>query len=104
MANWSFCQPELFKGKNILELGCGSGLTGLAIVNSPISPKKYLFTDNHPLVLKQLELNLDINIPGENWPRLKDDTVIDICKFDWEEVLDNDLNSFKEADIIIGAG
>ncbi|XP_014277194.1 protein-lysine N-methyltransferase EEF2KMT isoform X2 [Halyomorpha halys] len=103
LANWSFSQLELFKNKTVIELGCGSGLTGLVILNAKLLPKKYIFTDCHPLVLDQLKHNLNINISGKDWPRLADKTVVDVVEFNWEETLNTNLENFKEADLIIGA-
>lgn len=49
------------QGKNVLELGSGVGLTGLAIINY-CSPKTYYFSDFHPLVLKTLRENVQLNL------------------------------------------
>lgn len=103
LANWSFCQPELFKNKTVIELGCGSGLTGLVIINFKLPPKKYIFTDCHPLVLNQLKHNLNINISGKDWPRLTDKTVVDVIEFNWEDTSNTNLEILNEAELIIGA-
>ena len=46
--------------RNILELGCGTGLTGLVICSTS-SPCRYIFTDCHERVLETLQCNLELN-------------------------------------------
>ena len=46
--------------RNIIELGCGTGLTGLVICTM-CSPCRYIFTDCHESVLEALQCNLGIN-------------------------------------------
>ena len=53
-----------FEKKKILELGSGVGLTGIAVIKT-CQPNSYIFTDHHPLVLKTLATNININIDNE---------------------------------------
>ena len=46
--------------RNIIELGCGTGLTGLVICSTS-SPKQYFFTDCHERVVEALQCNLGLN-------------------------------------------
>ena len=46
--------------RNIIELGCGTGLTGLVICSTS-SPCRYIFTDCHERVLETLQCNLELN-------------------------------------------
>lgn len=46
--------------RNIIELGCGTGLTGLVICSTS-SPCQYIFTDCHERVLETLQCNLELN-------------------------------------------
>ena len=46
--------------RNIIELGCGTGLTGLVICSTS-SPHKYFFTDCHERVVEALQRNLGLN-------------------------------------------
>ena len=46
--------------RNIIELGCGTGLTGIAICSTS-SPRQYIFTDCHERVLEALQCNLGLN-------------------------------------------
>ena len=50
----------LNRSRNIIELGCGTGLTGLVICSSS-SPCRYIFTDCHERVLETLQYNLELN-------------------------------------------
>lgn len=46
--------------RSIIELGCGTGLTGLVICCSSL-PSQYLFSDCHESVLEALQHNLSLN-------------------------------------------
>ena len=46
--------------RSIIELGCGTGLTGLVICSTS-SPCRYIFTDCHERVLETLQCNLELN-------------------------------------------
>ncbi|XP_015176117.1 PREDICTED: protein-lysine N-methyltransferase EEF2KMT [Polistes dominula] len=61
LAEWSYKNRNQFNGKNILELGCGVGLTGLSIINA-CSPKQYVFSDCHQSVLDILCENVKLNL------------------------------------------
>ncbi|KAK7068783.1 Protein fam86a [Halocaridina rubra] len=61
LIDWCSKKSEEFYGKNILELGAGLGLTGLAIIKS-CSPASYTFTDTHTEVLNTLKENVLINL------------------------------------------
>ena len=66
-------------GKKILELGCGLGLTGIAVIKG-CSPVSYTFTDHHPDVLNTACKNLRINFDMDKYES-KDNEVIVL--FDW---------------------
>ncbi|XP_046740661.1 protein-lysine N-methyltransferase EEF2KMT [Diprion similis] len=65
LAEWCMENKEILRGRTILELGCGVGLTGLAIIRS-CAPKEYIFSDYHPAVLTMLCSNILINFPTAN--------------------------------------
>jgi predicted nicotinamide N-methyase len=63
LAEWASTSAggrSLLDGKRVLELGAGTGFTGIAIC-SLCQPSAYLFTDGHPSVLQLLAQNVDMN-------------------------------------------
>jgi len=60
LAEWCLHNEHILLNKNILELGCGCGFTGLAVAKS-LDVASYTFTDAHPDVLRSLESNVAIN-------------------------------------------
>lgn len=61
LAAWCLKNKSKFLEKNVLELGCGVGLTGLCIINT-CSPKRYIFSDCHESVLDMLCENVKFNL------------------------------------------
>ncbi|KAJ8961059.1 hypothetical protein NQ314_005989 [Rhamnusium bicolor] len=61
LSEWALQSEEAFKNKVILELGSGTGLTGLALVME-CSPRCMYFTDCHSSVLSSLCDNVRLNI------------------------------------------
>ena len=53
-------QPSIFRGRRILELGCGVGFLGLAI-HALFCPAYLVLSDCHPMVLDMLHTNLAVN-------------------------------------------
>eukprot|EP01125_Pyxidicula_operculata_P008077 TRINITY_DN2731_c0_g1_i1.p1 TRINITY_DN2731_c0_g1~~TRINITY_DN2731_c0_g1_i1.p1 ORF type:complete len:369 (-),score=88.70 TRINITY_DN2731_c0_g1_i1:134-1240(-) len=83
--------PELFIGKNVLELGTGIGLTGVAmakIIDSYISEKKIstikktkiILTDYTEEIIENIKYNVIINDLKVN----TDDSMVDVLELDWE--------------------
>ncbi|KAL9957472.1 hypothetical protein ACROYT_G039110 [Oculina patagonica] len=60
LAEWALENTSTFKDRNIIELGCGVGLTGLVICSTS-SPCQYIFSDYHEEVLEALHCNLGLN-------------------------------------------
>lgn len=60
LAEWCLSNPTKLAGYNIVELGSGCGLTGIAVSRS-INVKSFTFTDHHKDVLQQLKINLNLN-------------------------------------------
>ncbi len=61
LAEFSLQHRDHFCAKNVLELGCGIGLTGLAILTACL-PMSYTFTDGDVAVLDRLRNNIAINV------------------------------------------
>ncbi|XP_060559823.1 putative uncharacterized protein DDB_G0277003 [Ruditapes philippinarum] len=57
LAEWALQNKEKFKDRNVLELGCGLGLTGLSVCKQ-CCVNTYTFTDCHTQVLDLLHKNI----------------------------------------------
>uniref|UniRef100_T1HAD4 FAM86 domain-containing protein n=1 Tax=Rhodnius prolixus TaxID=13249 RepID=T1HAD4_RHOPR len=109
LANWCLENSNLLKGKHILELGCGSGLTGLAVIFSSISPKSYTFSDCHPLVLENLQYNIRLNFTLNSssellhsFPLTIGSSEVKILNIDWENIDQLELQN-EDTDLILAA-
>ncbi|KAL4239695.1 Protein fam86a [Mactra antiquata] len=60
LAEWGLQNKHLLQDRHILELGCGLGLTGLAI-SKVCNVKSYTFTDCNTQVLNLLAQNIELN-------------------------------------------
>ncbi|NXK47036.1 EF2KT methyltransferase, partial [Chauna torquata] len=60
LAEWAIENSIVFSNRTVLELGSGTGFTGLAICKT-CNPKAYIFSDYHHCVLKQLTENIRLN-------------------------------------------
>ncbi|KAL1140654.1 hypothetical protein AAG570_000584, partial [Ranatra chinensis] len=106
LTEWAFQHSSLLQRKNILELGCGVGFTGIALCLSEVYPESYVFSDYHPDVLETLELNIKINdlslYKGESINN--SNTKIKVVPLNWEEVDDFSLDSSFQPEVILAAG
>lgn len=89
LSEWCLENKELLRGKYILELGCGVGLTGL-VVCKLCEPASYTFTDGHQAALTALRDNLKLN------DALKPNVHVELMP--WEEP-----SSYHKLDIILGS-
>nr|XP_056722495.1 protein-lysine N-methyltransferase EEF2KMT [Euleptes europaea] len=60
LAEWALEHPSVFTNRRILELGSGTGLTGIAICKT-CHPRAYIFSDLHQSVLEELSENIYLN-------------------------------------------
>ena len=75
---------EIFKNKNIIELGTGCGLLGISILQQIPSIGHYTFSDYQESVINNLKTNLIRN-------KLKENKKYDILKLDWRDYEKIDL-------------
>ncbi|XP_006637368.2 protein-lysine N-methyltransferase EEF2KMT isoform X1 [Lepisosteus oculatus] len=103
LAEWAMERPELFRGRAVLELGSGAGLTG-AVVCKSCRPRRYTFSDGHPSVLQLLRGNLALNglappgtpTPGPGTP------AVSVAELDWDAAAPEQLEGFQ-ADTVIAS-
>ena len=61
------CIRNLFRSKRLLELGCGTGLAGLALLNDSCdAPLSVLFTDADPAALELCRRNVRQNLSSQD--------------------------------------
>jgi methylase of polypeptide subunit release factors len=86
LAEWCLENKHRLKEKHVLELGSGSGFTGLAIA-ATCQLESMTLTDGHEKVLKQLNENLRLNFSTNcDGMFVANKTKISVEKLDWEEV------------------
>ena len=101
----------LFENRKILELGCGVGLTGLAVIFA-CRPLHYCFTDVHEEVLNYLVKNIKLNeavihsrAEGQNvyFESANLESEISVVNLCWGNVNSNLFTSYTP-DVILAAG
>ncbi|NWT69389.1 EF2KT methyltransferase, partial [Prunella himalayana] len=117
LAQWALQNPSLFRGRTILELGSGIGFTGIAICKT-CQPRTFIFSDCHPLVLRQLGENIQLNgftpepdvswsiqtesqgqeVEGESCQNPK----VIVAELDWGSVTEKQLLGLR-AEVVIAA-
>ncbi|XP_014222803.1 protein-lysine N-methyltransferase EEF2KMT [Trichogramma pretiosum] len=118
LAEWCIANKNFLKGKSILELGSGVGLSGLTALKF-CEPSQYYFSDCHPVVLKTLEENIRLNLLMKHEkPIWIESTINDQIQFSrnnagqvsnvsilnllWEDIDESKVIQLK-ADIVIAA-
>lgn len=91
LADWMTQNAEKFAGKRLLELGSGTGATGL-IVSKSCGVQELVLSDCHENVLQLLRKNVELN-------RCKGVRVINL---DWEDASALDEHSI-EPDVVLAA-
>uniref|UniRef100_A0A8C6I9B1 Eukaryotic elongation factor 2 lysine methyltransferase n=1 Tax=Mus spicilegus TaxID=10103 RepID=A0A8C6I9B1_MUSSI len=103
LAEWAIENPAAFTDRTILELGSGTGLTGLAICKA-CCPRAYIFSDCHAQVLEQLRGNVLLNgfSLEPHTPIDAGSSKVTVAQLDWDEVTASQLSAFQ-ADVVIAA-
>ncbi|XP_015586219.1 protein-lysine N-methyltransferase EEF2KMT [Cephus cinctus] len=111
LGEWCLKNMDILKGKNILELGSGIGLTGLTVI-STCSPDSFTFSDCHPAVLKMLCQNIQLNLctkqescQGRVYMNTKfNGTQVLVVNLPWEEIEQSTINGiWQYPDVILAA-
>uniref|UniRef100_A0A2S2R5Y1 FAM86 N-terminal domain-containing protein n=1 Tax=Sipha flava TaxID=143950 RepID=A0A2S2R5Y1_9HEMI len=94
---WCLKHKDKLKDKFIVELGCGTGLSGISVCTN-CEPREYWFTDCHSTVLKSLQYNIQINETYKTF-NCKYKTV----QLSWDDI--EDFKVFKEnkPDLVLAA-
>ena len=110
---------SVFLFRRVLELGSGSGFTGVVIC-AQCQPLRYTFTDCHDNVLSALAANVALNVRSSLANRKSrnngllaacdgastgSETKTKVMKLDWETVSVGELEELaQETDVILAAG
>ncbi|XP_068434245.1 protein-lysine N-methyltransferase EEF2KMT [Clinocottus analis] len=96
LAEWALDHRHTFTGRTVLELGSGSGLTGIVICRS-CGPRRYVFSDGHPRVLQALRDNVRRNGLSE---RSSAEVIVE--EMDWTTATEDQIGRIG-ADVVIAA-
>lgn len=80
--------PKLLEDKTVLELGSGVGLLGFYCLNNG-SIRRFMFTDSHELVLKQIKSNCAYNQVDHETER--NGSKASVHTLNWSEPDESDL-------------
>lgn len=107
LAEWCLENRQHIAKKTVLELGSGSGFTGL-VVAAACEPNKVFLTDGHSKVVDQLKENVIFNaletqiLSPQQIRATLNETEISVMKLEWENVNKAVLNAIP--DLILAAG
>lgn len=103
---------EDFRGKNILELGSGVGLTGI-FIGKYCEPSILVLSDCHSSVIETLKQNVELNFPKAakvdcdnplvSYLIDNGDSLVGVMDIDWSYINASNLNQLIEPDVIVGA-
>ncbi|KAL4143675.1 hypothetical protein QTP88_005981 [Uroleucon formosanum] len=94
---WCLKNQDILKDKFIIELGCGTGLSGIsACLNC--SPSEYWFTDCHSAVLNTLKHNIQINETHHKF-----NCKYNIVQLSWNDIEDLKMFEKKKPDLVLAA-
>lgn len=88
----------ILKNKFIVELGCGTGLSGIsACINC--EPREYWFTDCHLTVLEVLKHNIQVNETNRKF-----NCKHKIVQLSWDNIDDLKMFDQNKPDLVLAAG
>ncbi|KAG7209123.1 hypothetical protein KM043_015269 [Ampulex compressa] len=116
LSEWCRDNKHEFRGKTVLELGCGVGLTGLNII-STCNPKGYTFLDGSTYVTHVLSKNIRHNLVPSNIHKLSKeelinglelhlkygDTDVKVLQLRWEDIPKYTKEEWEIPDVVIAA-
>ena len=91
--SWYLCTQRDLGGKSVLELGCGSGVSGIITSAHAKALERYIFTDYHELTLQQAKSNWKLNF-GNCLDAIREFRKVDIMNHAAEEF---------SVDLLVGA-
>ena len=97
--------PELVRGKNVLELGAGTGFLSVLCAGQ-LKAASVLATDGLGLVCESLQANVDLNLENGTLEGFKG---LEVLQLDWsdqrtiDQLLEDARKSSTSYDLIIGA-
>jgi predicted nicotinamide N-methyase len=94
MADFSINMSHLFRGRKVLELGSGTGVTGITLA-AVCQPSTIYMTDFHDEVLRNLEYNANINIDNSV-------SEVVVSHLDWSTCSESDIRKL-DSDILVAA-
>lgn len=97
LAEWCLANQSRLHGRSVLELGSGTGLTGLVVAKA-CAPAKVVLTDGNEKVLALLRENVSENCKNDG------QEVVRVAALDWEEV-DSSLDELEDIrpEVVIAA-
>ena len=113
LSSWLDSRPGLLRGRSVLELGSGSGITGVFVLKRLRDIRRYTFTDCHLKVLDNLRRNVINNLGASGEivsddsegleMRTEDNTEVRVTDLDWVSFSERPGDSDVSADVILGA-
>src|SRR5262249_53112253 len=94
LSRWIVLHTSSFSGRDVIELGCGTGLAGITCALT--GARSVVLSDHHDLVLKYAQENIALN---------RCETVASVLKLDWNTVVKEEGGSGEigKYDVVVGS-